>query len=68
MSRKCKTISFDLTDGFERDLLDHAEANGKFSKYIKRLIQEDKNGSTRMPMMEKFEVEDADDDAMESFL
>lgn len=43
--RKCKTVSFDLTDAYEKELLKHAESKHKFSKYIKRLIDKDKNGA-----------------------
>jgi len=50
MSRKCKTISFKLTDGYEMRLLDYAEkeSNGDFSKYIKRLISRDMELHERM--------------------
>lgn len=43
-NRKNKSISFDLTDAYEKDLLDYAERTdrGKFSRYIKRLIAEDR--------------------------
>lgn len=46
--RKCKTTSFDLTDPYEVELLDHTIKQGKYSKYIKRLIAEDvsKNNQT----------------------
>jgi hypothetical protein len=45
--RFIKSISFDLTDEFEAELLKYAEKeyNGKkrnFSRYVKRLIQADK--------------------------
>lgn len=43
-TRKCKTVSFDKEDPFEGDLLAFAESKGKFSKYVKRLIQKDKEG------------------------
>lgn len=43
MSRKTKSISFDLTDGHEKRLLEYVEneERGKFSRYIKRLIAND---------------------------
>lgn len=46
-NRKNKSISFDLTDEFEKSLLEHAEKedNGRFSRYIKRLIADDKGRS-----------------------
>lgn len=46
MSRKTKSISFDLTDAHEKGLLEYVESKerGKFSRYIKRLIAEDKKG------------------------
>ena len=46
MTRKNKSISFDLTDEFEKQLLLYAEKaeKGKFSKYIKRLIANDMEG------------------------
>lgn len=50
MSRKVKSISFDLDDEYEIELLHHAEMinqkNGKarhFSRYIKQLIMDDLN-------------------------
>ena len=41
MSRKCKTVSFDMEDKHEEDLLKHVESQGKFSRYVKRLIAND---------------------------
>lgn len=52
MMRQVKSISFDLSDEFERGLLNHAEKNGKFSRYIKRLIQRDKDGIKEQPVIE----------------
>jgi len=51
-SRTNKSVSFDLRDEFEVELLKHAgkEFNGKkqnFSKYVKRLIEDDMNGINR---------------------
>jgi hypothetical protein len=40
--RKCKTTSYDTDDLFEAELLEFAEKQGKYSKYVKRLIAEDK--------------------------
>lgn len=42
--RKCKTVSFDLTDEVEVELLLLAEEKGNFSRYVKRLIERDKSG------------------------
>lgn len=68
MMRKCKTVSFDLTDTFEAGLLAHAEANGKFSKYIKRLIQQDKNGvAAKNPAPFNEPANDDDEDAAHTF-
>jgi len=48
--RKCKTVSFDQTEEYERELLAYAEAQDKyFSKYIKRLIAADRSGQIRGP-------------------
>ena len=41
-SRKVRPVSFNLDDPFEFELNEHANKNGVFSKYIKRLIQRDK--------------------------
>jgi hypothetical protein len=47
MNTKTKSVSFDLTDELEEELLKYAEKEYKgrkrnFSRYIKRLIQADK--------------------------
>lgn len=48
MSRKNKTVSFNIADPYDLELFNHAEKinplNGKiqnFSKYVKKLIEED---------------------------
>ena len=41
-NRKVRPVSFNLNDPFEYELNEHANKNGVFSKYIKRLIQKDK--------------------------
>ncbi|MGG0667687.1 hypothetical protein ABE073_04075 [Lederbergia citrisecunda] len=46
-NRKCKTVSFDLTDEVEVRLLGNAESKGNFSRYMKRLIEKDLNGWER---------------------
>lgn len=60
MSRKNKPVSFNLTDEFDLKLLEHAEMpnplNGKarnFSKYVKRLIEEDMKGDKSESKSEK---------------
>jgi hypothetical protein len=39
--RDIKPVSFSLQDPFESELLSHAAGQGKFSKYVKRLIWRD---------------------------
>ncbi|MBQ6447027.1 hypothetical protein KGR20_15765 [Cytobacillus oceanisediminis] len=41
-NRKVRPVSFNLDDPFEFELNEYANKNGVFSKYIKRLIQRDK--------------------------
>lgn len=71
MSRKCKTVSFDLSDKHEEDLLKYAESCGKFSRYVKRLIEEDRKRKLA-PISDNNEHEEKKDDytieAMSSFL
>lgn len=52
--RKVQPVSFSLTDPFEKELLEFAIQKG-FSKYVKRLIQRDKEG---MAIPAQFEIED----------
>lgn len=40
-NRKIKSISFDLADEVEVDLLKYSESKKNFSKYVKRLIHAD---------------------------
>ncbi|KAA0944046.1 hypothetical protein FQ087_18140 [Sporosarcina sp. ANT_H38] len=78
IGRKTKSISFDLTDEYEKGLLEFAESKedkGKFSRYIKRLIAQDRDGSIRtssMPVMPEIPVmeeqEEDEDDTMGGFL
>lgn len=42
--RKVQPVSFSLNDPFEKELLEYAISKG-FSKYVKRLIQRDKEGA-----------------------
>lgn len=44
--RKIKSVSFCLNEPFENDLYDYVNKQGKFSPYIKRLIQRDMEGQT----------------------
>ena len=46
--RKVQPVSFSLTDPFESELYKYAINNGAFSKYIKRLIQADKERKERV--------------------
>lgn len=72
MKRKNKSVSFDLTDAYEKQLLEHAEKaeNGKYSKYIKRLIANDMKGFKEQPIHATIVVdtENDDKDAMSGFL
>lgn len=45
MNRKNKSVSFNLSDKFEAKLLSHADDYSCFSTYVKRLIQNDMQGS-----------------------
>lgn len=76
MSRKVKTVSFSLVSEYDSQLLEYAErdARGSFSKYIKRLIDDDMRGGKRIAApvhsVQYVEVPEADDDeeAMSGFL
>ncbi|PIC71021.1 hypothetical protein [Sporosarcina sp. P17b] len=50
MTRKVKTISFSLISEYDSRLLEYAEKaeRGSFSKYIKRLIDDDMRGGQRV--------------------
>lgn len=43
-NRKVRPVSFNLLDPFEEELNNFANEKGSFSKYVKRLIQKDKEG------------------------
>lgn len=47
-ARKVQPVSFNLSDPFESELLDYALRHGAFSKFIKRLIQREKEGVGRV--------------------
>lgn len=72
--RKNKTTSFDLTDEYESRLLAHAEksANGRYSRYIKRLIANDmeaSQASSTIPNHAALPVlKEPDEEAMNGFL
>ena len=77
--RTTKSISFNLVDEFDRQLLAHAEkvnSYGKkrnFSKYVKRLIEKDmlkdSVGATEIIKIEVVkEVDESSKKAMNSFL
>ena len=73
MKRKTKSISFDLTDGYEIKLLEFAEDSdrGSFSKYIKRLIAFDMEGrQTRAvsPVVVPEIAENEEDASIDGFL
>lgn len=50
MTRKVKTISFSLVSEYDSRLLEYAERaeRGSFSKYVKRLIDDDMRGGQRV--------------------
>jgi hypothetical protein len=51
--RKVQPVSFSLSDPFESELYKYATTNGPFSKYIKRLIQSDKERKERVIITKK---------------
>lgn len=66
-NRTNKSVSFDLDDEFEVELLKHSEKvfNGKkrnFSKYVKRLIAEDMKGGPPEGYPTKFVKNPVNDD------
>ena len=73
IGRKTKSISFDLTDAHEKGLLEYVEneERGKFSRYIKRLIAQDRDGGARVysaPVAPAVIEQDEDDDLMGGYL
>lgn len=46
--RKIRPVSFNLMDPYEVELNNFVKSKGMFSKYVKRLIQKDKDGSFAM--------------------
>lgn len=79
--RKTKSISFDLTDEYEVELMEYAENQGRyFSRYIKRLIDQDRKGILNQPavnspkpeqthnIINTLEVSDDDKEYMSNFL
>jgi hypothetical protein len=53
------SISIDLTDEFESELLKWVESKGNKSRYIKRLIHNDKLGKKEMTITTHEVVEDS---------
>lgn len=51
--RKVQPVSFNLDDPYEKELLDHATDSKIFSKYVKRLIQADKERRERAASTKK---------------
>lgn len=45
MNRKIKSVSFNLDDQFEYELLEYSKKFSNFSSFVKRLIQNQMNGS-----------------------
>lgn len=79
MTRKVKTISFSLVSEYDSRLLEYAERaeRGSFSKYVKRLIDDDMRGGPRveLPIVEVATLStqvdnsaDEDMDTMSGFL
>lgn len=77
MTRKVKTISFSLVSEYDSRLLEYAERaeRGSFSKYVKRLIDDDMRGGQRVDVPQgvtEVHVEPAlqndDEDTMSGFL
>ncbi|WP_083477586.1 hypothetical protein [Alkalihalophilus marmarensis] len=53
MSKKTKSVSFNLSDPYEQLLLDHTSRFTNFSAYIKRLIQRDMEEGTAKSSVKK---------------
>lgn len=51
--RKIRPVSFNLLDPYEVELNEFVKTKGKFSKYVKRLIQKDKEGNLIMVQSEE---------------
>ena len=51
--RKIQPVSFSLSDPYESELYNYAINNGAFSRYIKRLIQADKERRERVVTTKK---------------
>ncbi|ARK21356.1 hypothetical protein [Sporosarcina ureae] len=79
MTRKVKTISFSMVSEYDSRLLEYAERaeRGSFSKYVKRLIDDDMRGGPRVdvPIVEVASISEPvngpiedEADAMSGFL
>lgn len=51
--RKIRPVSFNLMDPYEVELNEFVKSKGMFSKYVKRLIQKDKEGTFIMVQSEE---------------
>lgn len=74
MSRKVKSVSFNLNDPFELELLNYTEQYPNFSNHVKRLIQDSMNGKvvnlqiTKQVVNEPMEQPIFDKSLMKQFL
>ncbi|WP_100373061.1 hypothetical protein [Bacillus sp. FJAT-45037] len=51
MSKKTKSVAFNLLDPYEQQLLEHTSQFTNFSTYMKRLIQRDmEEGKAKVPV------------------
>jgi hypothetical protein len=56
MTRKVKSVSFNLNDPFEIELYEHTMKYPNFSSFVKRLIQSSLNGKTELKQVQKAEI------------
>ncbi|PLR99629.1 hypothetical protein CVD19_00780 [Bacillus sp. T33-2] len=47
MTRKVKSVSFNLSDPFEKEMYQYSQRFSNFSSFIKRLIQNSLNGQSK---------------------
>jgi hypothetical protein len=66
MNKTCISISIDLTDEFESELLKYVESKGNKSRYIKRLIHADQLGRKEMTIT-THEIVEEDNSEMKGF-
>jgi hypothetical protein len=60
MSRKVKSVSFNLNDPFEIELYQHAMKYPNFSSLVKRLIQNSISGKNDSPQPKIKQVQEAE--------